>query len=233
MRTNNSHKNFYQKELLTIIKKVIMINLFIAVFGSLFSVVNPLGAVPVFLAMTPDYTQTERFKVARNTSIYFVLISTAFFLAGSGILNFFGVNLDALRIAGGLMILNSGYALSSGKFAESRSVNQAVKDEALIKEDISFAPMAMPLLSGPGSISLLISMFSEHPTVIDRGIIAGVIVFTGLTIYLILRVSPQLFKFLGVAGIKAISRIMGFIVMALGVQYIITGITGLVTHLIA
>lgn len=210
-----------------------MINLFIAVFGSLFSVVNPMGAVPVFLAMTPDYTSKERNKTARNTSVYFVLILTAFFLAGSGILSFFGVSLDALKIAGGLMILSSGYALSSGKFSESRAVNDKVKEEALHKEDISFAPMAMPLLSGPGSISLLISMFSENPEITSRAVIAGVIVFTGFVVYGILRVSPQLFKYFGVAGIKAISRIMGFIVMALGVQYIITGITGLVTYLVA
>jgi multiple antibiotic resistance protein len=158
---------------------------------------------------------------------------TAFFLAGSYILNFFGVSLDALRIAGGLMILSSGYALSSGKFAENRAMSDEVKEEALHKEDISFAPMAMPLLSGPGSISLLISMFAEHTDLPSRAVIASVIIFTGLSIYLILRVSPQLFKYFGVAGIKAISRIMGFIVMALGVQYIITGITSLVTFLTA
>ena len=210
-----------------------MINLFIAVFGSLFSVVNPMGAVPVFLAMTPDYSAAERNKTARNTSIYFVLILTAFFLAGSYILSFFGVSLDALRIAGGLMILSSGYALSSGKFTENRAINDEVKEEALHKEDISFAPMAMPLLSGPGSISLLISMFAEHTDLPSRAVIASVIAFTGLSVYLILRVSPQLFKYFGVAGIKAISRIMGFIVMALGVQYIITGVTGLVTFLMA
>jgi multiple antibiotic resistance protein len=209
-----------------------MINLFIAVFGSLFSVVNPMGAVPVFLAMTPDYTAQERNRTARNTSIYFVLILTAFFLAGSYILNFFGVSLDALRIAGGLMILSSGYALSSGKFSENRAMSDEIKEEALQKEDISFAPMAMPLLSGPGSISLLISMFAEHTDLPSRAVVASVIAFTGLSIYLILRVSPQLFKYFGVAGIKAISRIMGFIVMALGVQYIITGITSLVTFLV-
>jgi multiple antibiotic resistance protein len=208
-----------------------MINLFIAVFSSLFSVVNPMGAVPVFLAMTPDYTNKERARTSRNTSIYFVLILTAFFLAGSSILSFFGVSLDALRIAGGLMILNSGYALSSGKFSESRDINQEVKEEALHKEDISFAPLAMPLLSGPGSISLLISLFAENPEMTSRAVIAGVIAFMGFTVYLILRVSPQLFKYFGTAGIKAISRIMGFIVMALGVQYIITGVTGLVTSL--
>ena len=209
-----------------------MTSLFIAVFGSLFSVVNPFGAVPVFLGMTPNYTQKERNRTALHTSFYFVLILGAFFLAGSSILSFFGVSLDALRIAGGLMILNSGYALSSGKFAESRAIDENVEQEALTKEDISFAPLAMPLLSGPGSISLLISLFAENPDWASRAVIGGVSVFTGFTIYLILRVSPQLFKYFGVAGIKSISRIMGFIVMALGVQYIITGVTGLVTSLV-
>ena len=209
-----------------------MMGLFIAVFGSLFSVVSPFGAVPVFLGLTPDYTPQERHRSARNTSIYFILILLAFFVGGSYILSFFGISLDAMRIAGGLVIFASGYAMLSGKLAESRAINDSVKAEALEKEDISFAPMAMPMLSGPGSISLLIGLYAAHPDVMSRGIIAAVIIFTGLVVYFILRISPRLFDLLGVAGIKAISRIMGFIVMAIGVQYVISGVTSLVVHLV-
>lgn len=207
--------------------------LFVAVFGSLFSVVNPFGAVPVFLAMTPDYSAQERSKTARNTSLYFVLILLAFFLGGTYILSFFGISIDAMRIAGGLVIFASGYSLMEGKFAESRAVNKKVKEEALGKEDISFAPLAMPLLSGPGSISLLIGLYADHVEMMSRAAIGGVILLTGIIVYLILNLSPYLFKMLGVAGIKAISRIMGFITMAIGVQYVITGITSLVTYLLA
>lgn len=208
-----------------------MIELFVAVLASLFSVVNPLGAVPVFLAMTPHLTREERNRTALHTSLYFVLILLAFFLGGTYILHFFGISLSSMRIAGGLVILSSGYSLLNGKFAESRAINKKVKEEALAKEDISFSPLAMPLLSGPGSISLLISLYAEHAGFDSRALIAGVIVLTGGLVHLILRSSPYLFKLLGVAGLKSLSRIMGFIVMAIGIQYIIGGVVALVKTL--
>ncbi len=206
--------------------------LFVAVLASLFSVVNPLGAVPVFLAMTPDYDKVERSRTAFQTSLYVIMILISFFLGGAYILSFFGISLNAMRIAGGMVILSSGYALLNGKFAESRAINKQVKAEALVKEDISFAPMAMPMLSGPGSISLLISLNAANPTWQDQLLITGVIIVTGIIIYFILNLSPLLFRVLGVAGLKAISRIMGFIVMAIGIQYAITGVVALVKTLL-
>jgi multiple antibiotic resistance protein len=102
----------------------IMLELFLAVLASLFSMVNPLGAIPVFLGMTPHYTKQERTQTALHTSLYFTLILLTFFLAGSLILSFFGISINAMRIAGGLVILLSGYSLMSGKFAEGRAVDK-------------------------------------------------------------------------------------------------------------
>jgi multiple antibiotic resistance protein len=201
-----------------------MIELYITLLASLFSVVNPLGAVPVYLAMTPKYTSQERKKTALHTSIYFGLILLVFFMIGSYILSFFGISINAMRIAGGLVILSSGYALLSGEMEKRKGIDQKVEKEAMEKEDISFTPLAMPLLSGPGSISLLISMNAEHTDWQTRSIVIGVIVSTGILVYFILRLAPFLSQLLGVSGLKAISRIMGFLVMAIAVQYIITGI---------
>ncbi|MBK8700051.1 MAG: MarC family NAAT transporter [Saprospiraceae bacterium] len=197
--------------------------MFIAIFASLVSVVNPLGAVPLFLALSKDYTEKERNHTALQTSVYFTLILLAFFLAGSLILGFFGINVNAMRAAGGLIILASGYSLLSGKFEQHKAVDQKVKQEAMHKSDISFSPMAMPMLSGPGSISLLIGYYTTYADWWLRAGIMGVIVFSGFTVYLTLRSSPLLSKFLGEGGLKAVSRIMGFIVMSIGVQYIING----------
>jgi len=206
--------------------------IFISILAALFSVVNPLGAVPVFLALTPDYTTKERTQTALHTSLYFMLILTCFFLAGSVILSFFGISISSIRIAGGMVILSSGYALLNGKFAESRAMNKKVREEALEKEDISFSPMAMPMLSGPGSISLLIGMYAEHPSWDHRLIIIGALFVLSVLVYFILRSSPALFRLLGVAGLKALSRIMGFLVMAIGVQYIVSGIVQLVSGMV-
>jgi multiple antibiotic resistance protein len=202
-----------------------MIELFVATLASIFSVVNPLGAVPVYLAMTPEYTQKERNRTSRLTSIYFFLILSLFFLAGTWILGFFGISIGAMRIAGGLVIMSSGYTLLTGNMSKSGATSKKVTEEALHKEDISFAPLAMPLLSGPGSISLLITYFDEYPLWWQKGTIVGVILTMGIIVYLILRFAPLLYQFLGEAGLRALSRIMGFIVMSIGVQFIIGGIS--------
>lgn len=202
--------------------------LFFATLAALFSVVNPLGAVPVWLALTPNMDKAERNHTAMQTSIYFALILLSFFFAGSYILGFFGISINAMRIAGGLVILSSGYALLAGKFAESRAINSKVKEEALEKQDISFSPMAMPMLSGPGSISLLISLYADTTNWTDRTIVAVTVLVVAAIVFGILRSAPWLFKILGETGLKSLSRIMGFIVMAVGIQYIIGGVVDLV-----
>lgn len=210
-----------------------MFEFYLAVLASLFSVVNPIGAIPVFLALTPTDTKAERKATAFKTSVYFALLLIAFFLAGTVILTFFGISLSAMRIAGGLVILASGYGLLYGKMADSRAVSKRVKNEAIEKADISFSPMAMPMLSGPGSISLLIGYFDEYAAIEQRFIVIGVIVSLAMIIYVILLSSPALFKLLGLSGLQALTRIMGFIVMAIGVQYIILGVIQLANEIMA
>lgn len=202
----------------------------ITILAALISVVNPLGAIPVFLSLMAHHTEEERNKTALMTSVYFIMILLAFFWAGTYILGFFGVSIYALRIAGGIVIMMSGFSLLQGKFASNR-VGPKVREEAMVKEDISFTPMAMPMLSGPGSISLLIGFFSEYPDTTHRVIISLVVVVVGFIIYLILRTSPMLFKLLGQGGLKAIARIMGFIVIAISIEYIISGVVALVASL--
>ena len=201
-----------------------MVEIFFAVFACLFSVVNPLGTIPVYLAMSPSFSIAERNETALHASIYFLIILLAFFLAGTTILSFFGISLSALRIAGGMIIFGSGAQLLSGKMAKSRAITDQVKEEALEKEDISFTPLAMPLLSGPGSISLMIGYYSIYTDWTNRFVVIGALVVVAIIVYVILRASPMLFRLLGVAGIRAISRIMGFIVMSIGVEMIISSI---------
>lgn len=205
-----------------------MFAIFIAVLTRLFAIVNPMGAVPLFLTMTAAYTEQERKRTARNTSLYFVGILLVFFWAGTYILGFFGLTINALRIAGGLVILTSGFALQNDKYAENHAMSEDVQKEAMEKPDISFSPMAMPMLSGPGSISLLVGFFAEYETLPQRFVITGVIILNGFIVYGILYSAPFFYKLLGVTGLKVGSRIMSFITMSIGVQYIIMGVVALV-----
>jgi multiple antibiotic resistance protein len=208
-----------------------MIEIFIAVLAKLFSIVNPFGVVPMFLTMTSQYEEKDRRRLILSTSLYFIGILLVFFWAGTYILGFFGLSINALRIAGGLIILNSAFALQNDKFAENRGVDENMQKKAMEAHDIAFSPLAMPMLSGPGSISLLIGFFAEYEKWEERLLISGVILVVGVIVYLVLRSAPLLYRFLGASGLKAGSRIMAFITMAIGVQYIISGVVALVKSL--
>lgn len=209
-----------------------MIAFFLATLGSLFSVVNPLGAVPIFLTLTSGHTKEYQREMARKTAFWFFLILGTFFFAGTYILEFFGITLNALRIAGGLIIINSGYGLLNSKFKERR-ITDEIEEEAQAAEDISFTPMAMPMLSGPGSISLLISLFVEQSEWVSRGLILGVLAVMAALIWVTLYFAPALFRTLGKGGLAALSRIMGFLVMAIGIQMLIGGLVSLVRESMA
>lgn len=206
-----------------------MVTTLLAIFASIISVVNPLGAIPMYNSLTINYTKHERQTSALHIGLYYVAILLSFFLVGTYILQFFGISINAMRIAGGLIILSSGYGLLQGKFEQSRMSNK-VKEEALHKQDISFSPMAMPMLSGPGSISLLITYFNEYQDLYYRIGIAIAIILSGVLVFFTLRAAPFLDKFLGVSGQRAVSRIMGFLVMSIGIQYIIGGVVALVSN---
>jgi multiple antibiotic resistance protein len=212
-------------------KNTLLLTFFLTTLVSLFSVVNPLGAVPIYLTLTSDMTTRIRELMARKTAMWFLLILVVFFFAGTFILEFFGISLNALRIAGGLIIVNSGYGLLNSKFQERR-ISDEIEEEAQEADDISFTPMAMPMLSGPGSLSLLISLFAQQSEWVSRGLIIGVITVMAGLIWLVLHFAPALFRVLGRGGLGALSRIIGFLVMAIGIEMLIAGVVSLVSSMI-
>jgi len=197
---------------------------FFALLAGLISVVNPFSAMPVFLALTKEEGKKQRNRIALKGCLFFALILLVFYFCGIYILDFFHITVDALRIAGGIIIFGSGSALLTGRFAKNRSITKKVTKEARLKEDISLSPLAMPMLSGPGSISYLIAIRSENHEWKEYWLMVTVILVSAVITYLVFRVSTRVTRFLGEAGMNSVSRIIGFIVMSIGVQYIITGI---------
>tara|TARA_R110000868_G_scaffold408293_7_gene691064 strand:- start:13578 stop:14252 length:675 start_codon:yes stop_codon:yes gene_type:complete len=198
--------------------------LLIASFTSLFSVVNPITAMPVFMTLTEGDTDQEKARTARKSSIYMFCVLIIFLLAGTYILSFFGISLPGIRIAGGLVIMRAGFAMLNPETG-GRKLSNEDQEAAMEKEDVSFSPLAMPLLSGPGSIAVVIGFGSQAQSVIDF-IIHGVAVFlVALLAWGILRVAPWLNKIIGKSGMTVITRMMGFIALAIGVQFVINGIS--------
>lgn len=213
-------------------KKQLKMEMLLYVFGALFSVMNPLGTVPIFVSLTEGDSQKEINKTATLTSInVFVILIIAFFL-GKYVLAFFGISLSALKIAGGLVIATSGFALLKGEFSKNRGMSQRNKDAAHEREKISLTPLAIPMMAGPGSISLLIGLNEEYNSTQEITITLLAVLIVCLICYLMMRGSQHIIKVLGPNGINSISRIIGFIVIALGVEYLWSGIYSLIKTVI-
>ncbi|MGM0934807.1 MAG: MarC family protein [Bacteroidota bacterium] len=195
--------------------------LFIVVFAALFSVINPLGTLPIFVGLTQENSHKERSKVSLFTSINVLVILVISFFVGRYILHFFGISIESLRIAGGLIITTSGFALLTGSFSKHKGMEkERVKEDAFQREAVSLTPLAIPMLAGPGSISLLIGLYEQYDLFAQKVIVISAIMAVCFTTFLMLRGSHYIVKFLGASGINAISRIIGFIVIAIGIEYI-------------
>lgn len=203
-------------------------DLFIYLFVALFSVLNPIGTVPIFVGLTQNDSKQECSRISLWTSINVFLILIISFFIGKYVLSFFGISIDSLRIAGGLIIVSSGFSLLSGKFNKKRGINKKIENEAQKRNDIALTPLAMPMLAGPGSISLLIAFYQEHNATNELIIATLAILAIAITIFIILRSAHYLAQMLGASGIVAISRIVGFIVVAIGIQYIVSALINIV-----
>lgn len=202
--------------------------LFIYIFAALFSVINPLGAIPIFVGLTQDDSKAERSRISFWTAVNVFLILIISFFIGQYVLAFFGISIDALRIAGGFIIVNSGFSLLNRKFSKGRGVHKEVQDDAQKRNDIALTPLAIPMLAGPGSISLLIAMYQDYQHINQQIIACAAMAAVALVIFLVMRSAHYLSGLLGASGIVAISRIIGFIVIAIGVQYISSSIVNII-----
>lgn len=182
--------------------------------------------MPVFLALTQNNTPQERKRQALKGCIFMIFILGAFLFGGTYIINFYGISIEGIRIAGGLMIMTWGFSLLNPK-ESGRKISEEDEQEATQKLDISFSPLAMPLLSGPGSIAAVLGLSSQSTEFTQYVSIFAAILLVALCSYGVLRVAPKVVKYLGKTGMTALTRMMGFIALCIGVQFIINGITPL------
>lgn len=191
-----------------------------ATFLALFPIVNPFGGVPLFFSLTSGFPSGERNRTALRTAMYVILILVFFMFLGRFVLNFFGISLPVLKIAGGLIVANTAWGMVT---ATSR-MTSAESDEASTKEDISLTPMAMPILSGPGSIGVVMGLAAHADSAVSYlGMVIG-IAGVGVAVYLFLRLGGPLVARLGPGATGAINRIFGFLILAIAVQLVWDGV---------
>jgi multiple antibiotic resistance protein len=147
-------------------------------------------------------------------------------IGGTFIMNFFGISIPGLRIAGGLLVSGIGLSMLSSR---TPAQEERERDAARAKRDISFTPLAMPMLSGPGSIAVTIGFTSLAETPVDyAAIILGIIVVAFIS-YLVLRISSRIVLVIGINGMSALTKIMGFLLLCIGIQFVVNGLLGVAT----
>lgn len=200
-----------------------ILNYAVGTLVALFPIANPIGAVPAFYSLTGSDSRTDRRKQAQRTALNVVLILALFLFAGRTVLEFFGISLNVLRIAGGLLVAHAAWEMVTSKQRMTDSEHQA----AIEKEDVSFTPMAIPLIAGPGSIGVVIGLATKMTQWSEYlGCLIGIILFGGL-LYLCLALGETLLSKLGHNGFGALNRVFGFFILAIAVQLIADGVLSL------
>ncbi|MGE9551915.1 MarC family NAAT transporter [Erwinia amylovora] len=199
---------------------------------------NPLTTVALFLGLAGDMNYAERNRQSMQASLYVFIIMTVAFYAGNAVMDTFGISIPGLRIAGGLIVAFIGFRMLFPQQQAGHSVEAKHKLDELSERqtvNIAFVPLAMPSTAGPGTIAMIISGAStiRHSSEFSPWVLSVAPVLTFLTVSVILwaslRSSGAIMRLVGKGGIEAISRLMGFLLVCMGVQFIINGVSEVIT----
>ncbi len=198
-------------------------HLFATSLVSLLVIVDPPGNILAYLTLSAGGSPAARRELARRACLFSFLILTAFIAAGRLILTLFGITLPAFQIAGGLILFRIAFDMleARGHFNRLDTSSSLVAEDY---RDIALVPLAVPLLSGPGAISTILVLTSRSPSLLEDGLIFAALGLVMLTTYLAFRFAEPALKFFRESGIRLLTRLMGLILAALAVQFVLDGL---------
>lgn len=192
-------------------------------FATIFSIVDPFAAAPVFLAITPNDTDAARRRMARLASIVCCAVLLVFTFSGNYIFSFFGITAPAFRVAGGVLLLVLALDMMRAKEGPTAQAPEE-KQEGIEKADVAITPLAVPLLAGPGAISTVVLLGSQAKGVGQLSAVALAILLTSILSWAILANSVRLIRLIGQIGVRIVTRIMGLLLAGIGAQLILAGV---------
>lgn len=206
---------------------------FLASVATIVSVVDPVGIAPLFLALTPNILPAERVKVMGRAVVVAGVVLAVFAAAGRPLLSSLGITVPAFSIAGGILLLLIAVDMLFARASRTRETPEEQR-EALSSTDISVFPLAIPILSGPGAIATVVLYMSQAGTdVLKVGAVLAAIAVSLIASYISMRLSTVVLRVLGETGIHVISRVMGIILAALAVQFVLNGVASYYHHNLA
>ena len=193
------------------------------IFIALIALVNPLGVLPMFISLTQDFTPAQKQRAIRTAAFTVVAVITTCALLGEQIIKFFGISTASLQVGGGLLILLMSLSMLNAQPSGAKTTAEE-RDEAEHKDTIGVVPLGIPLLTGPGAMSTVIVLAGKSNHVSDYVALIGSGVVIAALVWLTLQMAQPIARFMGRTGINIATRIMGLLVAAVAVEFIVEGL---------
>ena len=203
---------------------------YLKVFVALIALVNPLGVLPMFISLTRDFTEVQRQNAIRTAALTVVTVIVVCALLGEHIIQFFGISTASLQVSGGLLILLMALNMLNAQPGGARTTLEE-RDEAEHKHTIGVVPLGIPLLTGPGAMSTVIVMAHNAKHTMDYLAIIGSGVAIAALVWLTLQMAQPIARTMGRIGINIATRIMGLLVAAVAVEFMVDGLTTMIPAL--
>lgn len=192
---------------------------------SFFTLINPLGVMPIFMTMTADLDQEHKIRTAKKACVVSAITILIFACSGQILFNFFNISVNSFRIVGGVIFFFMGMDMLQARLEKVRVKESEIKSYV---NDVSITPLAIPMICGPGAITNAIVMMQDADSVLKKiTLVCCIIVVVAIT-YLILYSASRIIKFLGETGINVMMRLMGLIVMVIAVEFFFNGLKPIV-----
>ncbi|CAM4054555.1 MULTISPECIES: MarC family protein [Flavobacterium] len=195
---------------------------------SFFTLINPLGTMPVFLAMTSDLPKDERNKTAKKATLYSFFILCGFAFSGQLLFSFFGISINSFKIVGGAIFFLMGMDMLQSRLSPSKIKTEEINSYV---SDITITPLAIPMICGPGAITNAIVLMEEADSILKIVFLFSSILIISFFTYLILLSSSRIIKIIGQTGINVMMRLMGLIVMVIAVEFFFSGLIPIINQI--
>lgn len=194
-------------------------------FTSFFTLINPLGIMPIFMTMTSGLDNKDRTKTAKKASVIAFVTIVLFALSGEILFNFFGISVHSFRVVGGVIFFIMGMDMLQARLGKVKIKDSEVKEYV---NDISVTPLAIPMICGPGAITNAIILMEDANSLPQKVILIAIVAVVIFLTYIILYSSSRIIKLMGETGINVMMRLMGLIVMVIAVEFFFSGLKPIV-----
>tara|TARA_S200000501_G_scaffold335280_1_gene339830 strand:- start:5187 stop:5831 length:645 start_codon:yes stop_codon:yes gene_type:complete len=197
--------------------------------STLFSLINPIGIAPIFLTLTERFSINQQRKIAKKGVLTGFLILVIFAYLGTYIFSLYSISIDAFRIMGGIIFFRSGLKMLESIVPRTRTT-PAETEESLEHDDIAISPIGIPIVTGPGAITAAMILAGQTKSSVEQLILFFAILFVIIVTLIIFYTAPIIFKKIGSSGSRLIQRLMGIILMVIAVQFVIDGVTNVLSE---